>query len=237
MRGPHSLARALVAAVGIILCICAGVACNIRFPEKSNASSTSSESRYQLTKDKDGRVLRLDTVTGEVTVAEPAPAAPSRQRPSSAVAAPAKVPEPAPNPPVAEVVASAPPRPLPIPIPADPAPQAQVRPPVEIVAAPSRAENDVCAREDFIRSVATLADVPVYIRPGPTEKPLATLTNGVALMVIERAGDWMLVRFQDFRFGPRVGYAHCSQLRALDVDEVENAAERNTAPIRSADAR
>jgi hypothetical protein len=235
MRGPRSLARALVAAVGIIFCICAGVACNIRFPEKSNASSTSSGSRYQLTKDKDGRVLRLDTVTGDVTVAEPAPAAPSRQRPNSAVAAPANVPEPAPTPPVAEVVASEPPRPLPVA--ADPAPRAQVRPPAEIVAAPSRAENNVCAREDFIRNVATLADVPVYIRPRPTEKPLATLTNGVALMVIERASDWVLVRFQDFRFGPRVGYAHCSQLRALGIDAVENAAEGNTAPIRSADAR
>jgi hypothetical protein len=236
MRDPHmSLARALVAAVAVILCACAGVACNIRFPsDTANASGTPSESRYQLTKDKNGRVLRLDTVTGEVTVAEPAPAPQTRQRAASAAATLAKVSEPTANL-VDEVVAAAPSRPLPIP--ADPAPAAELRPPVASVAAPARAENNVCAREDFIRYVATVADVPVYIRPRPTESPLATLTNGVALMVIERSSDWVLLRFQDLRFGPRVGYAHCSQLRALDIDQVENAQKADTSPIRPAGAR
>ena len=236
MREPHmSLTRALVAAVAVIFCAGAGVACNIRFPsDTANASGTPSESRYQLTKDKNGRVLRLDTVTGEVTVAEPAPAPQTRQREASAAATLAKVSEPTANL-VDEVAASEPPRPLPIP--ADPAPAEELRPSVAIVAAPARAENDVCAREDFIRYVATLADVPVYIEPRPMEKPLSTFTSGVLLMVIERSSDWVLVRFQDLRFGPRVGYAHCSQLRAFDIDEVENAQKADTSPILPAGAR
>ena len=236
MRDPHmSLARSLVAAVAVILCACAGVACNIRFPSDTpNASGTPSESRYQLTKDKNGRVLRLDTVTGEVTVAEPAPAPQTRQRAASATATLAKVSEPTANL-VDEVAASEPRRP--VPIPADPPPAEQLRPPVAIVAAPARAENNVCAREDFIRYVATLADVPVYIEPRPMEKPLSTFTSGVVLMVIERSGDWVLLRFQDLRFGPRVGYAHCSRLRAFDIDEVENAQKADIFPILPAGAR
>ena len=69
------------------------------------------------------------------------------------------------------------------------------------------------------------------------EKPLSTFTSGVGLMVIERSSDWVLLRFQDLRFGPRVGYAHCSQLRALDIDQVENAQKADTSPIRPAGAR
>ena len=230
-----SLARALVTVVAVVLYACASVACNIRFPsDTANASGTPSESRYQLTRDENGRVLRLDTATGEVTVAEPAPAPQTRPRAASAAATLAKVSESTANV-VDEVVPAEPPRPLPIP--ADPAPAGELRPAVAVVAAPARAENNVCAREDFIRDVATLADVPVYIQPRPTEKPLATLTNGVALMVMERSSDWVLLRFQDLRFGPRVGYAHCSQLRALDIDEVENAQKADTSPIRPAGAR
>lgn len=189
-----------------ILCVCVGAGCNVRFPSlTSTAADKTTESRYQLTKDKDGRVLRLDTVTGEVTVAEPAKAPPTRQR-ASAPAAAAVVSE----------SRSASPAP-PLPAPAAP-PTEESHPNVEIPPAPTNTGIDVCGREDLIRNVVTLTDVPVYVDARRMDQPLTTFPSGVMLMVFERSGDWLLLRFQDARFGLRFGYAHCSQLRALDIN-------------------
>jgi Zn-dependent protease with chaperone function len=52
---------------------------------------------------------------------------------------------------------------------------------------------------------------------------VATLASAVMVMVTERSGDWLLVRFTDPRWGQRAGYAHCSQLRALTIAAVEGA--------------
>jgi hypothetical protein len=171
------------------------------------------QSRYQLQKDREGRVIRLDTVTGEVTIVRPpsaqAPSQPTRndrpleglslsQADNDAGARAGDRSAPSPSPPTAASEGQEPPL---------SAPHTPVTP---------AAGADVCLRSDAFREAVTLADVPVYVEPRRLQTPVTTLASAVMVTVAERAGDWYLVRFDDPRFGPRVGYAHCSSLRALD---------------------
>jgi hypothetical protein len=173
------------------------------------ASQAAQTPRYQLQKDRLGRVIRLDTVTGETSVVEPAatPARPgsaasdesakSTSLPSSSTEADASPSDPSdlPKPPSSIVASETEPTP----------------PPVEPTSG-----ADVCSREDAFRDGVTLADVPVYVEPRTLETPLTTLPSAVMVTVGEREGDWYLVRFEDARWGPRAGYVHCSGLRALE---------------------
>jgi hypothetical protein len=57
----------------------------------------------------------------------------------------------------------------------------------------------------------------VYVDPRVTQTPITTFASGIPVTVAERSGDWVLLRFNDPRWGARAGYTHCSQLRALDL--------------------
>ena len=57
------------------------------------------------------------------------------------------------------------------------------------------------------RTVKTLfADVPVFVAPQILPRALTTLERGVILPVRERFGSWLLISFEDRRWGTRVGY-------------------------------
>jgi hypothetical protein len=207
-----------------LLCLWGSAGCNL--PE---VSSTSSESRYQLTKDRDGRVLRLDTVTGEVTVAAPTPVTVRPTPPARADSPPAET--------RGNVAEPADTRSLSGSIPASTstAVTPEPRPTVEITAKPTgpalgTAGIDMCARQEIARQAVTLADAPVYVEPRVTQAPITTLASAVLVAVAERSGDWVLLRFNDARWGPRAGYVHCRQLRALDIQSVEPRAVERPQP-------
>jgi hypothetical protein len=42
--------------------------------------------------------------------------------------------------------------------------------------------------------------------------PLASLTIGTSLAPTQRTGDWFLIKFEDRRWGQRVGYVHCADV-------------------------
>jgi hypothetical protein len=178
-----------------------------------NASATE-RPRYQLETDRQGRVIRLDTVTGEITVVESnsRPAASNRRGPSESTPPQTGT---APQEPAGNRVAS-------VPAPSIPGPGAE-----QVSVASSQAATalttgaDLCPRPDAFRDAVTLADVPVFIQPRELQTPLTTLPSALMVAATERAGDWYLIRFEDRRWGPRVGYVHCSGLRALEPGEAE----------------
>ena len=179
----------------------------------ANASATE-RPRYQLEKDRQGRVIRLDTVTGEITVVEPnSRPTPSNRRGPSESTPPQR--GTAAREPAGNRAAS-----VPSPSIAGPAAeQVSVASPQTVTALTTGA--DVCPRQDAFRNAVTLADVPVFIQPRELQTPLTTLPSAVMVAATERAGDWYLIRFEDRRWGPRVGYVHCSGLRGLEPGEAE----------------
>jgi hypothetical protein len=52
----------------------------------------------------------------------------------------------------------------------------------------------------------TIAATPVYIRAEETRTPLKTLPRGTSIRVLEEAGDWLRIEFQDSQWGRRVGF-------------------------------
>src|SRR5262245_27566096 len=141
-------------AVAVIVGICACVGCN-----SPQASEPSNEARYQLTKDRDGRVLRLDTVTGEVTVAAPPPvttqrAAPTTVRNGPAPAAPADVSGIVDAPAVNGAMPAGGPMPAP-----EPQPIVEVTPPATNPVS-GTAGIDMCSRQEIPRQAVTLSDAP-----------------------------------------------------------------------------
>jgi hypothetical protein len=62
-----------------------------------------------------------------------------------------------------------------------------------------------------IARVATAA-ASVYIDPERLHVPLITFPHGATVTVTKREGDWFLIRFDDARWGARVGFIHCSEL-------------------------
>lgn len=211
-------------AVGV-LCLCTSGGCD-RLPISGLApqtaqtaaepSETTTRPRYQLEKDRQGRVIRLDTVTGAITVVEPSST-------STAASGSNRASGPAENtpPPQAGTDARGPAATPPVSVPSPPVPESAT---AERASAPSPPQavaalttgTDVCLRQDVFRDAVTLTSVPVYIQPRELHTPLTTLPSAVMVAAAERAGDWYLIRFDDRRWGPRVGYVHCSSLRALD---------------------
>jgi Zn-dependent protease with chaperone function len=208
-----------------IVCLCC-TDCNLP------ASDTSGESRYQLTKDPDGRVLRLDTVTGELTVA--APASETNPRPVAPPTIPTK---PAPPERPAEGVADD--RPVPnfsSPVQADSQPIAQI--PISTTATATRSAGiDMCSRSELTRQAVTLADTAVYVEPRVTQTPITTIASAVLVTVAERSGEWVVLRFNDARWGARAGYTHCSQLRALDIPTADRLQAVERSQLQQPDAR
>jgi hypothetical protein len=154
--------------------------------------------RYALERDGQGRVVRLDTVTGEVTVItskEVSSAKPSQgaRRPQSEeprrVSTPSTVSQPyvRENTPVEDVgimphsgVALS------------TAPALSVPPPTPFLAAGTR--------------VTIVRPSPVFLTADETRTPLEVLGSGAVGRVMRNEGDWYLIEFQSPRWGRRVGY-------------------------------
>jgi hypothetical protein len=59
-------------------------------------------------------------------------------------------------------------------------------------------------------------DSPVFIEPKFRTQPLTLLTVKKTAEVVSSEGPWYLVRFNDERWGRRVGYIHCSDVTRQD---------------------
>ena len=58
---------------------------------------------------------------------------------------------------------------------------------------------------------------PVFIGPRVLAVSLTTLSVGAVVPVVQAEGDWYLVRFEDRRWGSRVGYVHCANVGTQTV--------------------
>ena len=201
--------RAVIGILCLGACGCERVASSLSALAPQNAQtgaqtpeSTTARSRYQLEKDRQGRLIRLDTQTGAITVVESnsrtAPASRSTRGDERAdsTASTRTADQPTPSPAAATL-----------------SEQISIPQPQAATAAPS--PTDACLRLDTFREAVTMANVPVYIQPRELQTPLTTLPSALMVAVSERTDDWYLVRFDDRRWGPRVGYVHCSGVRAL----------------------
>jgi hypothetical protein len=52
----------------------------------------------------------------------------------------------------------------------------------------------------------TTATAPIFLRPNATLTPLVQAPTGTRLRVLDQAGDWLHVEFEDRQYGRRVGY-------------------------------
>ena len=89
---------------------------------------------------------------------------------------------------------------------------------VDQTSVPVVESETACGQRDIVRPRANILvrlDSPAYVAPRQLEVPLATIAAGTRLPIMEAAGEWILVRFEDRRWGPRVGYLHCSRLAAI----------------------
>lgn len=115
-------------------------------------------------------------------------------------------------------------RPVNVDPPARPAPKprraapsvARADPPASVEPQPARVPENACAQVAggvLRRNVRVTADAArVYIYPRQMQQPLSALPQGTTLPVTQREGDWLFIRFQDRRWGPRVGYVHCADV-------------------------
>ena len=55
-------------------------------------------------------------------------------------------------------------------------------------------------------AATTTARAPLFLRPDATRTPLVQLPAGTRLRVLEEAGEWLRVEYQDRQYGRRVGY-------------------------------
>jgi hypothetical protein len=169
------------------------------------------EARYQLERDTQGRVVRLDKVTGEVTILKedglPSPptarqAARSNERSAASTAveggAPAPRVEASESRPTAggeTTVAQSPPS----------------------TAAPTAAS--VASATPYLAPGARVTLVrpsPVFISANENQTPLEVLGHGATGRVMRTEGEWYLIEFQSSRWGRRAGY-----LKAAAVGHVE----------------
>ena len=73
------------------------------------------------------------------------------------------------------------------------------------VASPARAQS----ADTAVAAVNT----PVFIAPDATKTPLRVASAGTTFVVLEDAGEWTKVQFQDPQWGRRVGYVATKDLR------------------------
>jgi hypothetical protein len=66
-------------------------------------------------------------------------------------------------------------------------------------------------QSDQTAIVITVA--PIYLNPDTTRLPLRTASVGTTLRVLDDAGDWLHVQFQDPQYGLRVGYIQKQSVR------------------------
>ena len=69
-----------------------------------------------------------------------------------------------------------------------------------------------CGDEHVRRVTVAAAGAPVFIYPRVLPTPLVNLPSGTELPVVESAGTWYRVQFEDKNLGPRQGYIHCASV-------------------------
>ena len=74
--------------------------------------------------------------------------------------------------------------------------------------------TSTCGGEHVRRVTVAVAGTPVFIQPQVLPTPLVTLPSGTELPVVESAGSWYRVQFEDTTWGPRIGYIHCGSVAA-----------------------
>jgi hypothetical protein len=87
-----------------------------------------------------------------------------------------------------------------------------------------------------------IADAPIFLLPDSTREPLRVAKQGSALRLIEQAGDWDRIEFQDPEYGRRVGYIQTKfaqraidrALEPVDVSVPEAPATGEASPTRPA---
>lgn len=165
--GPHSILGAL-GLWFILPFVTAGGDASRATPPDSN--------RFELKQDGQGRLVRLDKMTGEVTTVNSPPAGSRRTRKVATDAAKGN----------SERVGAIP----------DPGPLC----------------DQAGGSTPHTVTVST-ENTPLFMKPRVLPVPLTNLSAGSVVPVVEMEGDWYLIRFKDRRWGSRVGYIHCSDVR------------------------
>jgi hypothetical protein len=63
------------------------------------------------------------------------------------------------------------------------------------------------------RTAVVMEDAPIYVLPDTTRVPLRVVAVNTLLRVVEDAGEWYRVEFQDPQYGIRTGYIQAKQVR------------------------
>ena len=81
----------------------------------------------------------------------------------------------------------------------------------------SHPRGEACGQKDLIRRrvQTVISPAPAFIQPRILATALIAFDVGTTLPVEEVVHDWIRVRFDDRRWGSRVGYLHCSHVRIV----------------------
>ena len=84
-------------------------------------------------------------------------------------------------------------------------------------------------------SGVTVASTLVRIYPDLNRTPLATLSPGTSVQIVERKGDWLRISFVDRTYGDRTGYVRAEDVKAggLNQPPAPRAPDAQTQPTMS----
>lgn len=192
------MAWAVRRSVGSCLLITTGLVYSLACDELKNGSQkTTDSSRFELKQDNQGRVIRLDKVTGEVVVVDGTKLVPLK--PEAAIRTPVNRPPASPK-----AVSSAPPV------------QEQRADPVAMTTEPvtlqppdaPNVQGDASRSAPAVvgHSAVLIAATPVFVTARGNQTPLMTLSKGAVVRVRAVEGDWYEIEFDDPRWGKRVGF-------------------------------
>ena len=162
--------------------------------------------RFELKQDARGRIVRLDRLTGEITEVTSAQARSGKRHKNPIRNA------------ATEKSTDRVDR-------VDPSPAAN---------AP---EASLCNQAEHSRPktiTVSTTKAPLYIEPRVLPASLTELPTGSEAPVVQVEGDWYLVRFEDTRWGPRVGYVHWTQLQLGTSSHAPLVSTSSTASVPSA---
>src|SRR5437899_431776 len=69
-----------------------------------------------------------------------------------------------------------------------------------------------------VQRVSVVVAAPIFLKPEASLVPLRMAKEGSVLNVLESAGDWYCVEFNDPQFGRRIGYIQKKQVKVLPPD-------------------
>jgi len=201
-----------------VLLACCVAGCDKLSTHDGPVPAAENSSRYQFDRDEKGRLIRLDTHTGEATLVEtlaprkaetPAAQTIARQptRNNSTVSAKADFgrtsrDEPLSRPGERDNV---------VPRISAPAKSASIHP--EIPSGTPNSSTPTASADDCPESgrvTVVRAALEVFVEPEKTPTPMASLARGTELTILEPRGEWRLVRFNDPEWGQRAGFISCS---------------------------